>query len=69
MSSLDVAKGFTLELSSVLGRINITRLISVEDGTDQHVLSQTHDSHVTMKKISHNAKQGASVKVIKTRKG
>lgn len=54
MSSLDVTIIFTLELSSVLGKINSTRLISVEDGRDEHVLSQTHYSHVTMKK-SHTA--------------
>lgn len=41
---------FTLELSSVLGRIDITRLISVGDGRNEHVLSQTHYSHVTIKK-------------------
>lgn len=47
-----MAKSFTLELNSVLCRINITRLISAEDGRDEHVLSPTHYSHVAMKKIS-----------------
>lgn len=73
-----MTKGFTLKLSSALGRINTTRLIPVEDGRDEHVLSQTHYSHVSMKKshtalskalLSRSSKPGKAERLPQTRGG